>query len=758
VTEEDKGHTVSYLHKWITASRKAAKNHWHASRAAYAEFNKDGGKLSTSKEAFNISEGWYPIYHSSVKTVEAAYYARTPKLTTNRLWDNSDESIIRRSTYLERLGDNLLKYSHIDDAMRAAVQDFIHADKATVQLVYEGSAVESLERIGLEQRINDDGAAEYYEGDSSYPDEVFEDDEGYFYSKSASKIEGQKIYLSPLCYDEVLHSPEAKTEAEITIKAYKFSLTWDEVKQRFGEEKATKVKDFFKASNSYKSDDRDSDETPEAPGKFLEGWEVYCKKTYKVYWVNEDYKDDCLDIKDYMYDLEGVFPSPKFRISSKPPKSLYPTPEFVHLRNLLGQLHELQDKMFRGIKTIERKIIIDGAEKDLILALESAENVYVAAENFQSIVEKGGVAGILLDVPVREFVAALTEFTQLKTEFKNEFFEHFGVPDILRGISDAMETAAAQEIKQGAAYDRFRYNKKQLTDLARDAIEMMIDLALKVYDDQKIAQIVGGNILDAVFLEDLAFLRNDTERTIRIDIETDSTNFINEQAQVQQKTAVTTTLVQGMQQISAMLTNGQPEYAAVSLHALTSLLDSMPGGKAYVQEMKGYTQQLIEKAMQPPEATPPPPDYEGMKQQNAANKIQLDSQSKMRELDQREFKLQLDQQQQNFDQQITAQQAALNERVEQAYEMIEFTKLEMAKMSEQLEAVNKVEDNKRLENQQVLDTIAILQSKVDAPVKPTTPNITVNVGGAKKKVKVKRTAEGLEGESFDYEDIAPVII
>jgi hypothetical protein len=736
VLEEDTNQTpnksadersISYLLKWIKAAKKGAKEHWEATKVAYAEFNRDIEKMR-GKDNQELIDGYYPIYHSSVKTIESAYYARTPKLNTERLWDSSDEIAIRRSTILERLGGYLLKYSNIDDAMRAAVADFIHGDKATLQVHYDADKTESFERVPLIMQQHENQEPVYVENDEEYTgqEDVQEDDEGAFYNKPKTDLSNQRIYLSPLCFDEVIHDPEAKTESEINMKAYKFCLSWDEAVTRFTEEKLKGCENYFKTISAFNETRQEDDAKPQAPGKFLQGWEVYDKKTNKIYWVCEDYSARTLDTKDYALGLEGFFPSPKFRISSKPPKSLYPTPEFVHLAPLINQLHELQGKMFRGIKTIERKVLVDGAEKDIITLLESGSNV-------SSIIEKGGISNLIQDVPVAAFVQALTEFTSLKSEFKNEFFEHFGVPDILRGISDAMETAAAQEIKQGAAYDRFRYNKKMMVDLARDAVEMMIDMALGVYDDQKIAQIVGGNIQDPSFIEDLQFLRNDTERSIRIGIETDSTNFVNEQQQVNQKNQIISTLVNGMQQISGMLGQGQPEYAAVSLHALTSLLDSMPGGKSYVQEMKGYTQQLIQKAMQPPEPQPPPPDYEALKVQvqNAEvqrkiQKDQMDAQRDRADIEQKSFKLTLDQQQQAFDQQISSAMLGIEQ------------------LKAQVAALNTAADNRRLEAEAVTQPIAPTSQPTSQPI---TIHLNNDTRVKKKKYTVLRTAAGLVGES-----------
>jgi len=742
--EPDKRDNIRYWQRWVKAAKKAAKPHWDMAAEAYAEYLRADWRRRDDTLNRDTS-GWYPLYNASVKTIEPAFYARTPKITTDRKFDASDALAESGSIIIERLASNLLETSNIDDAMQAAVQDFIHADKTTVQIVYEADV------------------EEYEDG-------------------SKGIATNQRIYLAPVCYDEIIHNPEAKTWSEITDIGIRFTLSWEQAVKRFGEEKCNKVKDKFKVIGAYKDEESNTsvaDENPDLPGKYLQGWEISCLYSKKIYWVAEDYTDDFLDSKEDTLGLRGMFPCPKFRIGSKPPKSLYPTPAYQHCRELLLQLHAMQGRMFSAIRAMRRRVIVDAAQPELVAALNSLEGEeYITAENAQGIVEKGGLANMMFFVPVQEYVEAVNELSQLEDKFKNSFYEWFGVPDILRGASDPVETAAAQEIKQGAAHDRFKFAKKQIQDLARDAIEMMVDLALKVYDDTKIALICGYQYMtpeeQQIFPQALAFLRSDEERIVRIDIETNSTNFVDEHVEAQNRLALSQSVITGMQQVGSMIKES-PEFAAVALHAITHLLDGQPGGKEFIAEIKAKTEQIIEQALNP-EPVEPPPDYEGQKLQIEQGKITQDGQIKMQELQteaalrqediavKREA-LQLEAQKIISDYNLEQFKNDTNAKAKDFDAYIKQIEVQIEQLKAQTEAANKDQDNRRLEIQAVINATKLTRPIEELKAANPAINLHLNTDqpfafpqpaqekkSKRKLIKVRRTPEGLEGLSEEIPD------
>lgn len=726
---------ITYWRAWIKSARNnpKPKRHRKEARAAWDEYEKEDKENDGTSRSSAAIERSYPIYWASSKTIEPAYYARQPEPRAKRRFGLKDVPSMVASLAGERLADHLIENCHYDETMVKGTGDFIHADKATVQVLVEAtSETQEPQRVDLAMMQGEDGSQQFLDPTGApWPGEVLQDEIGYFSTTPGGTVPGEpRVYLAPAVYDEVLHTHDAKCESEITEKAFYFCMNRDKAESRFSPEVIEKIS--WKKTKTNKDEDESSDsKQQDTPGEYIEGWEIWCKDTKKVYFVSpECYPEDVLDVKDDPYKLRGFFPCTPFIIGSPPSKHLYPTPPHEHLRKTIEQLHKAYNKTIELYDGVRRRCLVDGSCPELLAAFSDLEDQeFITVENLSSLIEKGGIQNMIWYLPVQELVQAITELTQLDAQFRNNFNEWFGVPDVLRGVVDPLVTASADRLASGAAHDRFRYQKALVQRMARDAIELMLDLALKVYSDARIAQIVGFNYMtpeqQAAFPQALAILRNDEERLVRIDIKTDSTSFVNEQQENQERNTISQSVVNGLKEVSAMLKNESPQYAAIALHAVMHNLEGLKGGEDFAEEIKGATDQLIQQAMQPPPPAPPPPDYEQMKIQLQQTKISMDQQVKNRELDQKQFKIQLDQQQSGFENSMALREAALNERMEQAYELIEAQKLRLEEISIQLSEREKLIEEVRLQREEMENTF---KQHVETAKATSAPPVNVNTG------------------------------
>ncbi|RLC81744.1 MAG: hypothetical protein DRI61_03445 [Chloroflexi bacterium] len=661
-----KGGTDSptYWKRWITMARKGQKTHRESTKKAWEEYENAGISGDAANSGIQNARS-YPIYWSSCKTLEPAYYSRTPKLNIRREFGIDDEESLTAVLITERLGDFLIKDCDFDNVMSSAVMDFIHGDKATAQVLYEADERRDTFPLFLDEQ------AKFVTADGQpYDGETEETEEGFF-GVNIVPI-NQVVKLKPALYDECIHTPHAKNEEEITEKGYYFLLTRKQAEEAFDDDVVEKI-NWAKGTEGDPGEKRDYGDDEEGKnsvqiiGEFVEGWECWCESSKKVYWYSNQY-DGFLKIADDPYKLKGFFPSPSFIISSKPSKTLFPTPSYVQLEPIIKELHKAQNKVINLISAIRRRAIVDGDEELLLLLNAPEGKEYIIHKNIQTIIDKGGLDNMIMFIPLRELVESISELSGLQEKFKNEFFEWFGVPDILRGATDPIETATAQKLKSSAAHDRFKYNKKLVQQLARDSIEMMIDLALGTFTTETLAEICGFQFMNedqqASFESQLELLRSDRARFIRIDIETDSLSFIDEQLKADKTSIAVQTLTQGLDKVAQMVETS-PEFAQVGLQALLMSLESLSPGDKFEEGIRRAIDGLIEKSKEPP---PPPPDYEQMKIEVKQHQNQIkefEAQSKAQK-DQADFqikqaKFQLDTQKQVHKQEMDQ----INVQVEQ---------------------------------------------------------------------------------------------
>lgn len=670
---------VAWWFRWKKDAweNKFAARHRKEARRGWDEYEKNSTSDGDKRDDF---ERCNPAYFSACKTLEPAYYARTPKTVGRRRDGVDDPAALRAAKYAQRLGDHAVESCEFDECFSKIVQEFIHADKVTTQICHDFDAATGKHRI----------------------------------------------YPKPVMSDGMVHTVSATAWSEIQEIAYKFILSKEEAIARFPQIKGNVT---WKVGKGSDEDAGESD--PDDKTEYLEGWEAYCKTTKNVYWFSDQYPSGFLDVKPDEWGLRNFFPSPRAIIGSSPAKHLYPTPMYVQLSGTIRQLHKLYAKIFELINGIKRRALVDGSCPELLRAFEDLEDQeFITVENLGALIEKAGDASRLVwYLPVQELVNAIKELVELDSFFSQKFDLYFGVPDILRGVSDPLATATAESIAAGAAHDRFKCQKMQIQKLAADTIEMMVDLMLKKYDTATIARICRYEAMSQedqqAFMGDLALLQDDEERLIRIDIKTDSMAFVNEALENQQRNAVVQTVVNGIKEIGALLAQGQPQYAAVALHSVVHALDGLRGGEDFIEEVKAKTQALIDQAMQPPPEAPPPPDYEQMKLELASQKMQLEAQSRDREIAIKEMDLQLKMQAQAADQQVKAMGA----RLDDAFLAIEQMRLQLDSRKVDIAEAEMVAEETRLANEADAEMVRA-QGEVMGAVKEKEPATSITIVNA----------------------------
>jgi hypothetical protein len=712
----DKRDTPKFWQKWIAASKYSTRRHWDLTRDSWREF--DGGTENTyfDKENRNADISLagdterYPIFWSRVMTVASAYYSRTPETYARRVFGSNDDLSMAMSMIMDRLGQFLIRNSGYDSAMKAAVFELINGDKTTVQVCYEHQEKTVKKTRAAKKMSKEDGSEEYVDAETEKPvtaEVLFEPSAGYMYDTEESEIDQRAIKCKPVIYDRVLHTPTATMPEEIEDQAYYFYLTKEEAIKQFGDKSVNSWPDkVWKSVRSYEKErqERDSQDKPNAE-KFIEGWEIWSKVTKKVYFYCPDMPDSFMcEPKEDPYKLKCFFPSPRFVITTKPAKSLYPTPVYTRLKPTIQMLHIMYGRVFNLIDAVRRRAIVDGTSDELAALLNDlGDTEFIAVQNMQSLVEKGGLDSMVWYLPVGELVSAIGELNQQDDKFKENIDEWFGTPAILQGTGDPIETATAQEIKVSAAHDRFKNIKNAFAEMARETLEMMIDLALEVWPPDYIYKVTGwkyeGEEQQLRFEPALQALKNDTERVVRIELDTDTTSYIGEQIRQQQRTAVVQTLTKGLQEVSGMIQTS-PSMGALAMKIMVESLANMPGGPMFIDETRRAMQEEIEKMNQPPPPAPPDPavikaETEQFKAQTDRMKAELEAMKAEMDTMDKAFKAQLAQQKQEFQQYI-----------DQSYLDLDATRTV-------IEAQNKESDNARLE----VDS----QAKLIEAAKPESP-------------------------------------
>lgn len=718
------------LLRMIRAMKRAATSHWSDSLSAWREYEKAAtNETSELRTEATDDPKVFPAYFAAAETLLPAFYARTPQLTTERAFEINDDIANTMALINQRLGKYFIRTSAFDETMKSSTAEFLHAAKGTNQVIYKAKtnpARKPLKKISEKSYVDETGA--------EYPGEVKLENGKYFGESQEVDQDSQKIELRPVSFDEILHTPNAKVFEDIQEIAIYFSITKEaaELDGSFPKE----VLAAYPWKKGTSKDDGTEDkvrERLETSDCYMDGWEVWCKQSKTVYWVSESFPSDFLkEPKEDPYKLKGFFPIAPFILMSKPRKTLYPRPVYVQLRPTLEQVNTAYQRLFGLIDSSRPRAIVDGDE-NVDALLTAGDQTYVAVASTKGLVEKGGLQSLVQFLPVQEFVNAARELQQQIVLFDDNVSKWIGVPDILRGQTDPIEAVGTQEIKATAAHDRFKVYKKDVQQLARDSIEMMLDLAYGTFSDAKIAQIVGYDYMDppdqARFPESLSRLRNDTERVIRIDIETDSMTFIDQGLKAQRRNLAIQSALNGIKEVAGMA-ESNPAMAMLALKAVLLGLEGLDDGKQYQDQIKTIGAEITEAAKNPPPQPAPPPDYEGAKVEILGREVQL----KERELALKESTVPV-QEQAKIDKsiaelelkakelEIRAAEVESKAQVEQLKSELEALKavaaqkaeqqwLELEKAKSLMSAHERTQEEERARTDQLLETVRLMQERM----------------------------------------------
>ena len=205
--------------------------------------------------------------------------------------------------------------------------------------------------------------------------------------------------------------------------------------------------------------------------------------------------------------------------------------------------------------------VYDSSVAEMSKLLSAGDNTLIPAQNLTAFMDKGGIDKAIWMMPVEDAAKVLVILEGQREACKQVIYEITGISDIVRGSSNAQETATAQQIKAQFGTIRLQRMQREFQRYIRDIVRIMAEVigerfqpeslmamtSMPLPTDQMVAvkmaqaqaqyamaaeqAAISGQPLppppemekpvtiDAV----KAVLSNDMQRQYKIDIETDST-------------------------------------------------------------------------------------------------------------------------------------------------------------------------------------------------------------------------------------------
>jgi hypothetical protein len=555
---------------------------WKKARERYYEMARRSEQLYAGEDFSQYCErpAQLNVFWSIVNTLKPALYAQPPKPEIFRRYPTRDVTARLGSQILERCTRFQVEVSGFDAAVSRAVDDYLVVGQGALWVRYEpkiGVEVPKIrvqevespapmmgqmpgmppmgmgegmgEEMGGEQEGPEapeapEGYPEAPEGQEQYVDEmgqpvdpklVKQDDEGYYIDgEPVETLLDEKCVVDYIHWSDLLFEP-ARTWAEVRKVARKTHITKKEFKEKFGEDAYTNYRNSEEASQE--------EGEKEINKNRICVYEVWCKDSNKVYWLAEGHNEVLKEDEPYL-TFDEFFPCPEPLFATLT-TGLIPRPDICFYQDQQETLNQLCQKAQDIARYIKVLSISSSENPELDNILRKPNGTHIQLSNFQMYLQQGGVKTALEVLSMADHAAILRVLHEAMEQEKQQIYDITGISDIVRGTSRASETLGAQQIKTQYAMSRISERQRKVAKFCRDVVALMAQIVKNHFQPQTMIRMAGvtndpeieeylGGVID--------LLRNDTQSDYRIDIETDSTTFADQEAAKQSAIDLTNAL------------------------------------------------------------------------------------------------------------------------------------------------------------------------------------------------------------------------
>ena len=334
--------------------------------------------------------------------------------------------------------------------------------------------------------------------------------------------------------------------------------------------------------------------------------EVYYRPTRTVYVVGWQF-DELLEVRKDKLGLQGFYPCPRPMMDNLESCALTPKPDHYFNKSSYDYIN----KLTKRIQSITEQIKVAGAYDASLSELGNLTNaedgVFIPIPDLLARLQNASVADfnkIIANLPLKEKVEVVRELQSLLIAEKARLDEANGIADIVRGSTDPNETATAQQIKGNWASLRLSKKAGEVNRALRDAMRIMGEIMAEHFRPEQFYVMTGKMPSPQV----MQVLKSDVGRTLSIDIETDSTIALDDEADKKARLEFLNYIVPLYERIAPLVQAGQfpaDVFKATISFALRSFkhgreledaLENAPDTQQQLSQLAGQLQQAQQQA------------------------------------------------------------------------------------------------------------------------------------------------------------------
>ena len=288
----------------------------------------------------------------------------------------------------------------------------------------------------------------------------------------------QRVKYDHLNRRDFVHEP-AREWDEVGWVAKRAWLRRKKFDARFGEELGGEV--AFQAGKNRTAEDYNVENE-------IEVWEIWSKDQQAVIWVTPGF-ETVLDIKPPPMDFEDFYPCPEPAYGTLEPDTLIPVPDFAQYKTQIEDINRLTARISALTDALKVRGFYPAGAEDIGDTIEKALNNMDDRMSMEPIPIPPGADGLsdLIEwLPLREVAETIKFAIEERRQLIEDVEQIVGISDIMRGTTEASETATAQQLKAQFGNVRVRDKTEELARLAEDGLAIGAEIIAEHFDPQTI--------------------------------------------------------------------------------------------------------------------------------------------------------------------------------------------------------------------------------------------------------------------------------
>ena len=542
------------MKKQSTGRKDPIVQHWlteiESAKKREEDFRKDGKDILEIYGSTKSTPTPFNILFSNTETMLPNLYSSVPIPVVERRFKDDDQlgKAAARAGQLALkflLDTNVEGYETFDDGMSAVVLDALLPGRGVTCIKYDA-------KIGELPPQSDSAAqpavVEGLEGSAAAPVAQAGSQPATTAAEPDPYKESELVCLDSKEWNKVYFG-FAKKWSKVPWIAYEEYIDKEEARRLFGE-KAEKM--VFTEHEEDEEKEKTEDESKRKTACIYVIWDRDGGK--KIRYISAQYKDGYLKVDDDPLQLTGFFNCPK-PLQFVKKNDLLPTALYTQYKEQAEEINSLTRRIAKITKAIKARGAYDSQlGADLEKIMEGDDNELVPAESASSLAAEKGLDAAIWFMPIDKLIIVLRELMAAREAAKQVVYEIMGIADIMRGQSNASETLGAQEIKQHFGTLRLKRLQKEVQRYARDILRMMLEIAATQFNEDTWKRMTGLPFLTTqesaqlqavaqaaqqtgqppdqqtqqklqqpTWEQVLSVLKDDMQRSYRIDIETNTT-------------------------------------------------------------------------------------------------------------------------------------------------------------------------------------------------------------------------------------------